>query len=318
VFAPVVDVGLSASRGPYPQFDMVEASSRLGVKFFQLGYVTADENGEPIFAGYRLESPWDAGLRAQITALRQLGGDVSISFGGANGAESELARVITDVDELTKAYQWVIDSYGVNRVDFDIQGSSAGATASSKLRWSAVAALEKIQAAEGRPLDVWITIAARPSGLSADEINVVRSAVAADVDIAGVNLVLANFGDLEAPQPEGRMSQYSITAVQQAFDQLRDVLDPRRQSRDEEIWARLGVTPMVGQNDTRSERFYPSDGLQVLAFARKRGVGLLAIDSINRDANTGQANYDSSGIDQTAFEFTHIFAPYTDSGVAAR
>jgi hypothetical protein len=33
--------------------------------------------------------------------------------------------------------------------------------------------------------------------------------------------------------------------------------------------------------------------------------------SLNRDANVGRANYDSTGIGQEPYCFTSIFAPYT-------
>jgi len=319
VFAPVVDVGLSAKSGPYPQFDLVNAAHTLGVKLFQLGYLTADQNGDPIFAGYRIGSPWDRGLRAQIAALRQIGGDVAISFGGANGAESELARVITDVNELTRAYQRIVDAYGVKRVDFDVEGSAADAPASILCRWQAIAELQKIQAAERRPLDVWITVAALPSGLAPSEVNVVRSALAAGVDIAGVNLMATNFGDAAAPSPEGRMGEYTIQAATQSFAQLREIFDLQNiKLTDAQMWAKTGITPMIGQNDTLSERFYQQDAQRLLAFAQERRLGLIAMYSINRDANTGKANYDSTGIAQAPYDFAHIFAPYTQHADAAQ
>jgi hypothetical protein len=319
VFAPLVDVGLSARAGPYPQFDLIYASQSLGLKFFQVGNVTADQNGEPIFAGYRVGSPWDRGLRMQIAALRQLGGDVAIVFGGANGAETELARVIADVDELTKTYQWVVDAYGAKRVNFDIQGSAADATASILGRWQAVATLQHVQAAEGRPLDVWLTFAALPDGLMSAELNLVRSAIAAGVEIAGVNIMAANFGDAAAPDPDGCMADYAIQAVRQSCAQLRDVFAADRITlTDAQMWAKLGITPMIGQNDTQSERFYSCDAERVLSFAEEHGLGMIAIDSINRDANTGTANYDSTGIGQAPYEFTKIFAPYTQNADAAK
>jgi len=61
----------------------------------------------------------------------------------------------------------------------------------------------------------------------------------------------------------------------------------------------------------RTQRFCQSDAEKVLQFARAHGVGLLSMWSLNRDAATGRANYDSTGIAGQPHEFTKIFAPYT-------
>ena len=308
VFAPIVDVGLAAAAGPHPQYDVLSAAQRLGVKFFNLGFVTADPNGVPIFAGYRLGSPWDRGLRWQVVALRNLGGDVAISFGGANGADSELARLLDNVPQLCEAYSAVVDAYGLARVDFDIEESAARDLASIERRSLAVSSLQRARAADGRPLDVWFTLHGLPTGLAPDEINILESALAAGVEIAGVNMMTMNFGDAAAPNPEGRMGDYAISAARSLFDQLRAIFDPRRAKlSDAQIWRKIGITPMVGQNDTLSERFYQDDVPKLLDFAQQKPVGMVSLWSINRDANTGRANYDSTGIVQEPYEFTTAF-----------
>ena len=51
-----------------------------------------------------------------------MGGDVIISFGGANGVE--LAQSCTTVTALANAYQSIIDRYLLTSVDFDIEGGA--------------------------------------------------------------------------------------------------------------------------------------------------------------------------------------------------
>ena len=311
VFAPFVDVGLSAASGSYPQFDMTWAAQALGVKFFNLGFVTADQNGEPIFAGYRLHSRWDQGLRQQIAALRQAGGDVAICFGGANGAEMELARVIDDVRDLVAAYERIVEAYGVNRVNFAIEESAAADLESIFRRSQAIARLQQRLAARGRPLQVWLSVAALPTGLAPCALNVVKSAYGAGVDVEGVNVMAMNFGEAAVVNPEGRMGRYAMQSAESCCAQLCDIHDPHHAAHDPAlVWARLGITPMVGQNDTLSERFYPQDAQKLLTFAEEKSVGMLSMWSINRDASTGIANYDSTGIAQEPYEFTTILASY--------
>jgi hypothetical protein len=311
VFAPFVDVGLSAASGPYPQFDMLGAAQAFGVKYFNLGFVTSDLSGQPIFAGYRLDSPWDHGLRQQIKGLRHMGGDVAICFGGANGAEMELARVIDDVNELTAAYERVVEAYGVSRVNFAIEESALVDQESIDRRSQAIARLQQERASDGRPLEVWLSVPAMPAGLTSDALCVVISAHGAGIDLGGVNLMAMNFGEAAARDPEGRMGDLAIQAAHVVFDQLCDIQNsPNSGPRAERVWAQVGITTMVGQNDTLSERFYQRDAQRLLVFAEEKRLGMLSIWSINRDASTGIANYDSTGIAQEPYEFTTIFAPY--------
>jgi chitinase len=60
-------------------------------------------------------------LDRRVARLRQLGGEVTVSFGGA--ANSELAIGCTDPVELTAAYTSVIDRYELTAIDLDIEAS---------------------------------------------------------------------------------------------------------------------------------------------------------------------------------------------------
>ena len=56
------------------------------------------------------------------------------------------------------------------------------------------------------------------------------------------------------------------------------------QVTDAELWRLVGVTPMIGQNDVMSERFYIEDAEKLLDFADEVGMGFLSAWSANRDA----------------------------------
>ena len=80
----------------------------------------------------------DAALPAD---LQSAGGDVIISFGGAEGGE--LAQTCTSVSDLTAAYANIVNTYGVTRLDFDIEGSTLDDSASNQRRNQALAALQQ-------------------------------------------------------------------------------------------------------------------------------------------------------------------------------
>jgi hypothetical protein len=151
----------------YPTYDLVSAARNEGLRYFTLAFVVADANKLPAWGGYTANEvnggAFDSAVRSQIAGLRALGGDVSVSFGGA--ANQELAEVITDGAALKNAYQSVIDAYGLTHIDFDIEGAAVADHASIDRRSQAIAALQQAAAAAGKELDVSFTLPVLPSGL---------------------------------------------------------------------------------------------------------------------------------------------------------
>ncbi len=256
VFAPYVDTTL------WPPFDFVELAKDEGVKYVTLAFVVADPaTSEPSWGGYYSV---DSGYRGdQIDALRELGGEVLVSFGGAAG--TPLAAAISDVDDLTQAYQEVVDQYELTWIDFDVEGSWVADEVSIDRRSQAIRNLQEQAAVDGRPLEVWFTLPVLPSGLTNDGLYVVESALSYGVDIGGVNVMAMDYGDSAAPNPDGQMGDYAIEAALSLFDQMRAAYDAAGvQVTDAELWSLVGVTPMIGQNDVMSERFYLEDAEKLL------------------------------------------------------
>lgn len=304
-YAPYVDMGL------YPTYDLAQAASTQGVKFFTLAFVTADPTNQPAwggFAAYDINgSTFDMQVRSQIAAVRSLGGDVMVSFGGASGIE--LAQAITNVSTLTSAYQKVVDAYNLTHLDFDIEGAALADHASIDRRSQAIAALQQQAAAAGKSLDVWFTLPVLPSGLTPDGIYLLQSAQRYGVNITGVNLMTMDYGDSAAPNPQGQMGTYAIDAAKSVFTQLQ-ALYPAASSTT--LWHMIGLTPMIGLNDVTTEVFDQQAAQQVLAFAEQMGLGRLSMWSLNRDQqnSAGKLTYvdlKSSSILQQPFEFSHIF-----------
>ena len=253
---------------------------------------------------------YETKLRAAIVGVRQAGGDVSVSFGGAVG--TELAQKITDVTALKSAYRSVVDAYGLRRIDFDIEGAAVADPASVARRWQAVAGLQKDLAAVGRSIDVWVTLPVLPQGMTIDGVAVVKSAVTNGVTLAGVNVMAMDYGSGPAPNPQGKMGDYAIQAAASTFAQLQGVYGTTK--TEAQLWRMIGITPMIGVNDITSEVFDQTEAREVAAYAQQRKIGMLGFWSMNRDtASTkasGRAANTDSGIVQSAFEFSKIFAAF--------
>ncbi len=312
VFAPYVDMTL------YPTYNLSTAMQSAGLKYFTLAFITADSNNAPAWGGYTSYEvnggTFDQSIRAQIAAVRAAGGDVSVSFGGEAG--QELAQAITSVPALTSAYQQVINAYGLTHIDFDIEGAAVADTASIDRRSQAIAALQATAAAAGKTLDVSFTLPVLPTGLTANGLYVLQSALKYGVKIGTVNVMAMDYGDSAAPNPAGQMGTYAIDSAQSVHTQLGTLYGTALSSS--QLWEMVGVTPMIGVNDASDEVFEPSDASQLVTFAEQVGLGELAMWSLGRDQEDpkGALSYaedNSSSIVQTPYEFSDIFNAYTGS-----
>jgi chitinase len=117
-FAPYVD----ATSTPEFQFQDPAANPSNGVV---LGFVVATKRGAcvPTWGTYfSLDAARGSlDLERRIARLRQHGGDLIVSFGGA--ANDELALRCTE-PALEAAYRQVIDRYSLDTVDFDLEGAA--------------------------------------------------------------------------------------------------------------------------------------------------------------------------------------------------
>ena len=301
-FAPYADMTL------WPPFDLTGTAREVGLRYYSLAFITSGGNCRAAWGGV-IPLADDSTIGPDVESLRDLGGDVIVSFGGAAGVE--LGGSCTSVTALQSQYQAVIDRYDLTRIDFDIEGAVAdGASADRRSR--AIAALQSEAAARGKRLDVTFTLPVLPSGLTREGLDVLRSAIDNGVEITAVNVMAMDYGDGAAPDPQGRMGYYAIQAATSLHDQLR-ALYPA--ASDEELWRLVGVTPMIGVNDVASEIFTVADAEQLVDFATAKQLGMLSMWSAARDKQCagGASNWASpvcSSILQQPFEFSRAFNRY--------
>jgi chitinase len=196
---------------------------------------------------------------SQVNSLKAAGGSAIISFGGESGGE--LAQTCTSVSSLTAAYANVVNTYGVDRLDFDIEGATLGDTAANTRRNQALAALQ----AENPAVQVDYTLAVAPNGLPSAELGVLQSAQTYGVKVSVVNIMTMDFGNGQNPLSDAE------SAAQATASQLASLYGISTSA----AYARMGLTPIAGQNDD-NEFFSQSNASTLESFAASNGVAELS------------------------------------------
>jgi chitinase len=270
-FKPYVYVMPGPSADSKPS-SIIETAQQTGVKDFTLAFIIS-QGCQAIWGDFTQPGKLPLGIppgtpdpmMTAITQLRQMGGDVTISFGGANG--TELGQACQDAASLQKQYQSVIDAYKVNYLDFDIEGASVADTASIDRRNKAIAALEHTNP----NLCISYTLPVMPTGLTADGVNILKNAHQNGVQVCLVNIMTMDYG---ASVPPNQMGKAAISAAQATEKQITSI----------GLSAKIGITPMIGLNDTMPETFTTDDARQVLDFAKQTNyIGSLSMWSLGRD-----------------------------------
>ena len=252
----------------------------------------------------------------EIARIRAMGGDVVPSFGGysADSTATEIADSCTDVGRIAAAYQKVITTYDVTRLDMDIEDISLDNTAAIDRRNQAIHLVQQWAERQHRPLQVVYTLPTAPDGLEPNAINVLASAIRYGARVDVVNIMTFDYYD---DQPHD-MAADTRTAAAGLVDTLR-TLYPHRSTA--ELWRMVGVTEMLGIDDYGSggepgplEIFTLADARAITRWATAHNIGELSFWALGRD-NGGcpgtPGSDDCSGVQQRPYEYTHIMGPFT-------
>jgi chitinase len=236
--------------------DMAADLGSSGDKYYTLAFLTPQSGCTP---------QWEDGneslgaFTSQVSQLQAAGGNVMISFGGESGGE--IAQTCTSVSNLTAAYANVVNTYGVNRLDFDIEGSVIGDTASTSRRDQALAALQ----AQDPGLQIDFTLAVDPNGMESPQLNLLQDAKNAGVRVSVVNIMTMDFGNGQNALND------AMSAAQGAAGQLSSLYG----ISTSQAYGMLGLTPIAGQNDD-NENFTQSNAATLESFAASNGVAELS------------------------------------------
>lgn len=307
--APYVDV----TATPAFQFEQI-GEHNPGSRNIVLSFIVSDKD-EPCTptwgTAYKLDAASSAlDLDRRITRFRQKDGTIAISFGGL--LNDELAVKCKDNKKLKDAYTQVIERYGIDTVDFDIEGEALKDSESLKRRATVLSEIQKEFREKNRKLAIWFTLPAATFGLTEEGTNAVSTALESGIDLAGVNIMTMNYG--QSKERNESVGDASKRALYETHRQLGILYKQAGINLvSESVWTKIGATPMIGQNDIPGEIFTLEDAIKLNEFAKSMNIARVSMWSLNRDVECG-GNYvnltivsDScSGIKQESFEFSNI------------
>jgi hypothetical protein len=299
VFAPYVDTGQS-------QITLTTVASDYGTQFFTLAFVDG--------SGCQWSLPNQSSWQSQISALQAEGGDVSVSFGGytVDTDDDDLGAQCSSASAMAAQVESVVTTLNVTHLDFDIESNEMSNTADITLTAQALEQVQSWASANGTPLSISFTIPVLPTGMttySGGSEGILTTALAAGFTPNIVNIMAMDYGTSGTEMG---------TAATEAMDATASQLESIYGISSSAAYGMLGVTPMIGQNDTSGEIFELSDASTVESYAAQQGIALLSFWSEDRDTDgcpgTTTAEDDCSGISQTNGQFTQAFQAFTTGG----
>jgi hypothetical protein len=304
VFAPYFEAWTGESPAALAQ---ASGAKHLTMAFIQAatkGSCTVYWNGDtgmPISSGT---------FGSDIATIRSRGGDVIPSFGGytADNTGTEIADSCTTVDSIAAAYESVITTYDVPRLDMDIEDNSLTNSAGIDRRNKALKKVQDWAAASGRPLQISYTLPTTTRGLADSGLAVLRNAVTNGTRVDVVNMMTFDYYDNAAHE----MATDTQTSATGLVSQLAALYPGKTQAQ---LWASVGITEMIGVDDFGpAETFTTADAATVYNWAVSKGINELSFWALQRDNGGcpgGAAADNCSGISQSQWFFSHAFAPFT-------
>jgi hypothetical protein len=292
---------------------LTTTAQQSGARDFTLAFLETQGKHSCTLAwnGTKTETISSGRYLSDIASLRALGGDVIPSFGGfsADQGGTEIADSCQDVNAIAAAYESVITTYDVSRLDMDVEARSLTRSAGIDRRNKALKLVQDWAAANGRPFQVSYTLPTTPNGLEPSGLAVLQNAIASGTRVDVVNIMTFDYYDRVTKD----MGAAAISAAQGLFGQLQ-TLYPSKTSA--QLWAMEGNTILPGIDDypRKTEVTYPADAQKLLDFAKTNGINTLSIWAIQRDNGGCPGTTDSnscSGIAQNPWDFTHLLAPFT-------
>ncbi|MFB9907959.1 chitinase [Allokutzneria oryzae] len=283
-FAPYIDITMERPT-------LTEVARATGVKNFTLAFALGSHAGcDPKWGGtIDLTEPR---IINQIRELKAMGGDVVIATGGALGPYLE--HVCGSAADLAGAYRKILDATGANHIDVDVEAAIPADLVNQ--------ALATIQRERGTAVSYTLRVQGQDYGVDPFSVQILQSAARNNVDVL-VNPMLMNFGYT------GDWGDAMITASQSVLRQMKEVWPSRS---DAELRRKLGVTPMIGRNDTGMTTTQ-AHARKLLAWAKSNGIGFIGFWSAGRDNGScagGGVSPTCSGIAQSQWEFTTIFKAF--------
>jgi hypothetical protein len=295
--------------------NMATIAQQSGAKFLTLAFLettsktscTLAWNGSKTQTVATVPTPF----LADIQAVRANGGDVIPSLGGwsADQGGTEIGDSCNDPAQIALAYEQLVTTYNVTRIDMDIEGRSLTKTDGIDRRNKAIKTLQTWATQQGRTLTISYTLPTARNGLTSDSLFVLQNAVSNGVRIDYVTPMVFDYYDRAGTD----MGDSAISAVTGLHGQLLPLLSGQTSAQ---VWTHIGAIIMNGLDDypRKTESTSVSDATDLRTFATQNGMTVLSMWAIQRDnggcpGSTGANN--CSGIVQNTWDFTNALKGFT-------
>jgi Malectin domain/Glycosyl hydrolases family 18/Fibronectin type III domain len=295
-FAPYNDMSLTVSE------NIVTTAQNAGLKAITLAFLVGNGSCNFGWGGLGGTLPTDnepngTTVQSLVHQMQANGVTVIISFGGAQGA---IVNGCNNAGALQSSLQGVLNRYSVNMLDFDMEasdtlGDGPGLPVLDQ-------ALKGLKAANPN-LVISYTLPVLPSGLISSGTAVLNQVHKDGLSLNVVNVMAMDYGSSQ--DNGGQMGVDAEDAAQAVHGQIQQA----------GLTSSVGITVMIGQNDTQGEIFHLNDVNTVLNFANANSyVTRLSFWSLARDNGgcAGQtfASPTCSGISQSTYQFSQSFEPF--------
>ena len=329
--APVLPASASVRGGPAqervyaPYYEAYLAGSlahtaiQSNVRFATLAFVQAATKTGPgactlTWNGDKKAPVSGGDFKKGIDSLRSRGGDAIVSFGGfsADNGGTEIADSCHSVSKIAAAYEQLVTTYKLDRLDMDIEAKSLTNKGGIDRRDKAIAMLDKWAAAHHRKLWVQFTLGVEPTGFDSGTLGILRNAVKNGATVNSVNLMVFDYY-LGKETKQLNMAALAIKAALTVHAQLAPIFSHRSSAG---LWRMMGFTMLPGIDDypRKTEVTSLTGAGTVMKFARARQMDFLSIWALQRDNGRCPGKIDSntcSGVKQQPWAFSHLLESYS-------
>lgn len=270
--------------------------SATGIKQFTMAFMLSDGGCNPKWDGTRaLTGGTD---QSTINAIRNAGGDVTVSFGGWSG--NKLGQKCSSASALAGAYQKVINAYQLKSIDIDIE---AGEFTSSTVRQRVVDAL-KIVKTNNSSVKVYITFGTTPTGPDSNGKDLIKRGAAAGLNADAWAIMPFDYD-------QGSVDMAATT--KSATDGLKNTVAGAYGLSSDAAYRKVGFSSMNGITDSAGEKVTLANFKSMVSYATSHHLARVSFWSVNRDRQCGSGTDPDacSGITQNTWDFTKALAAYT-------
>lgn len=279
-FIPFLDIS------NWPPFD-INQTLQLGLKDYIFSFVNSKKDiCKPAWGTWQIGLLDDTyKLNNNLKSIKQLGGNIIISIGGATTKRDEvdysLAKNCNNANSLKNALEEIKNSLQTNWLDFDIEGDEAKDSSKVDKYLDAI----KLLQAEDEKTIISFTLAVMPNGFADIEKNIIQKAISKDIKIKQINLMLMDFSkDLPANDPtKDKMFEYAKSAIESVNLYLKESFKDIYPTFNGNYYYKIGSIVMIGQNDINNEWCYLNDFKKLRDFAKQKSMPLLSFWAIHRD-----------------------------------